>query len=57
MSAAETLAQEVGTAPACVALGVNRATLYRHRNPPEKSAANVRLKPQRSQRTIEITRF
>jgi putative transposase len=53
MSAAETLAQEVGTTPACVALGVNRATLYRHRNPPKNPTAKVRPKPQRSLSEIE----
>jgi putative transposase len=31
MTAANQLASEVGTAPACVAVGVSRATLYRHR--------------------------
>jgi putative transposase len=46
MSAAETLAQEVGTAPACLALGVSRATLYRCRSEP--TPVKVRPKPQRS---------
>jgi len=31
MTAATLLASEVGTAPACTAVGVSRATLYRHR--------------------------
>jgi putative transposase len=31
MTAATLLASEVGTAPACAAVGVSRATLYRHR--------------------------
>ena len=31
---AESLAQEVGVRPACAALGVSRATLYRRRSPP-----------------------
>lgn len=33
MHAAETLAPQVGTAAACRAMGVSRATLYRRRNP------------------------
>ena len=33
MDATETLAPEVGTAAACRAMGVSRATLYRHRRP------------------------
>ncbi len=33
MAAAEQLSRTVGTAPACEALGVPRATLYRHRRP------------------------
>jgi putative transposase len=35
MNAAETLAPEVGTAAACRAMGVARATLYRRRHPKE----------------------
>jgi putative transposase len=46
MAAAETLAQEIGLAPACAALGVSRATLYRHRQPP--SATSVRPQSPRS---------
>jgi putative transposase len=46
MGAAETLAQEIGLAPACAALGVSRATLYRHRQPPATAA--VRSKSPRS---------
>jgi putative transposase len=46
MGAAETLAQEIGLAPACDALGVSRATLYRHRQPP--AAISVRSKSPRS---------
>jgi putative transposase len=38
MDAAEKLAPEVGTAEACRALGVARATLYRRRNPPQPKA-------------------
>lgn len=38
----------MGTTPACVALGVSRATLYRHRQFPEAAPAKVRAKPQRS---------
>ena len=38
MNATEQLAPEVGTAAACRAMGVSRATLYRRRNPsPETS--------------------
>ena len=33
MDAAEQLAPDVGTAAACRAMGVSRATLYRRRNP------------------------
>ncbi len=33
MNAAEKLAPDVGTAAACRAMGVSRATLYRRRNP------------------------
>ena len=33
MDAAEELAPEVGTAAACRAMSVSRATLYRRRNP------------------------
>jgi len=33
MDAAEKLSPDVGTAAACRAMGVSRATLYRHRNP------------------------
>ena len=33
MDAAEELSPEVGTAAACRAMGVSRATLYRRRNP------------------------
>jgi putative transposase len=46
MAAAETLAQEIGLAPACAALGVSRATLYRHRQAPVPAA--VLAKPPRS---------
>jgi putative transposase len=46
MAAAETLAQEIGLAPACEALGVSRATLYRHRQAP--APATVPTKPTRS---------
>jgi putative transposase len=35
MDAAETLAPEVGTAAACRAMGVARATVYRRRRPKE----------------------
>ena len=38
----------MGVAPACLALGVSRATLYRQRRPPTPSAPKVRPKPQRS---------
>lgn len=35
MEAAESVAPEVGVSRACRTLGVARATLYRHRRPPE----------------------
>jgi putative transposase len=38
----------VGVAPACLALGVSRATLYRQRSLPTPSARKGRPKPQRS---------
>jgi putative transposase len=46
MAAAATLGQTVGLAPACAALGVSRATLYRHRQPP--TATVERAKSPRS---------
>jgi len=46
MDATEKLAPQVGTAGACRALGVARATLYRRRNPPEPKAKD---RPRRRQ--------
>lgn len=40
MDAAETLAPEVGTAAACRAMGIARATVYRHRRPKEPRDSN-----------------
>jgi putative transposase len=39
IGAAEDLAPEVGVAQACEALGVSRATLYRHRQPPSEPSS------------------
>ena len=44
MEATEKLAPDVGSAAACRAMGVSRATLYRHRNPPERNET-TRAKP------------
>jgi putative transposase len=40
MEATEKLAPDIGTAAACRAMGVSRATLYRHRKPPQRDAVN-----------------
>jgi putative transposase len=48
VSAAETLAATVGTAPACEALGVPRATLYRRRRPPARRPHASRPSPARA---------
>jgi len=40
MEATEKLAPEIGTTAACRAMGVSRATLYRHRKPPQRNAAD-----------------
>jgi putative transposase len=45
MDAAEELAPRVGTAAACDALGVSRATLYRRRRPPSTREAPRRRPP------------
>ncbi len=45
MEAAEILAPDVGSAAACRAMGVSRATLYRHRKPSQRNE-NDRTKPQ-----------
>jgi putative transposase len=47
MAATEELARTVGTAPACAALGVSRASLYRSRRPPPE-AARSRPRPPRA---------
>ena len=52
MKAAETLASEVGTAAACRAMGVSRATLYRHRRP-TVLPSETRLK-RRQPRALDI---
>lgn len=46
MSAASTLAAQVGWPPACEALGVSRATVYRRRRPP--AGARPRPRPPRA---------
>ena len=46
MNAAEKLAPEVGTAAACRAMGVSRATLYRRRNPSRDTSC---VRPTRKQ--------
>ena len=43
----------MGVAPACLALGVSRATLYRQRSPPTPVVIKVRPKPPRSLSTDE----
>lgn len=47
------MALEVGIAPACLALGVSRATLYRQRSPPAPALIKGRPKPPRSLSTDE----
>ena len=44
MEAAEILAPDIGSAAACRAMGVSRATLYRHRNPSQLNESD-RTKP------------
>ena len=44
MEAAETLAPKIGSAAACRAMGVSRATLYRYRNPSQRNESD-RTKP------------
>jgi len=61
MSAAENLARTVGTAPACAAVAVSRATLYRRRRPePAPMAARPRpkrtLSPQEQQIVLQLLR-
>lgn len=48
MSAAEALAADVGTVPACEALGIPRATLYRRRRPSAPRPPAPRPKPARA---------
>ena len=48
MSAVEELAARIGTAPACAALGMPRASLYRHRNPAEARERPPRPTPERA---------
>ena len=45
MSTALAVAPEIGMAPACRALGVSRATAYRHRDPKPRAQARPRPKP------------
>ncbi len=45
MDAAEKLAPDIGLAAACRAMGVSRATLYRHRNPSQRNESGDRTKP------------
>ena len=40
MEATEKLAPDIGTAAACRAMGVSRATLYRRRKPPQRNAGD-----------------
>ena len=57
--AAEQLAQQVGVAPACRALGVSRATLYRRKTPapehqqPRPTPARARCESER-ERVVEV---
>ena len=48
MSAVTALATQVGWQPACEALGVSRATVYRQRRPPEPAPAPARSRPARA---------
>lgn len=52
IGAAEALAPEVGVALACEALGVSRATLYRHRQPPREPSSPPAPRPS-PPRTLE----
>jgi putative transposase len=45
MEATLAVAPEIGLAPACRALGVSRATAYRHRSPKPKGERSARPKP------------
>ena len=45
METALAVAPEIGLAPACRALGVSRATAYRHRSPKPRTAKRPRPKP------------
>jgi len=51
MQTAIAVAPEIGLAPACRALGVSRASVYRHRSPPPERPAGPRS-PQRSPRAL-----
>jgi len=48
METAFAVAPEIGLAPACRALGVSRATAYRHRSPRPPAGARVRRRPARA---------
>ena len=61
MDAAEKLAPEVGTAAACRAMGISRATLYRRRNPtwstdelPSRGQQPRALKAEERQRVLDV---
>ncbi len=48
MAASVVLPREVATAPVCLALGLNRATVYRRRNPAKATAKRPRPSPARA---------
>ena len=48
MSAVETMASALGTAPACAAVGLSRASLYRHRSQATPRSPRVRPAPPRA---------
>jgi len=48
MAATVELPREVATAPVCEALGLNRSTVYRRKNPPEAKAKQPRPRPARA---------
>lgn len=57
MVAVRTLAHDVGTAPACVALGVPRATWYRRQKPPQPRVARPspprKLRPEERSQVLD----
>ncbi len=48
MAATVVLPREAATAPACLALGLSRATVYRRRNPAKATAKRPRPRPARA---------